>query len=169
LFTKISQLNKLFLTKKEGVKMKWTTSDLTQVLDNQEYIDTIIIPLCPVSFSKETIGLAEQREDLIILTSEIERTYKGRVVIAPEFTYLPKETNKLDRLNEWYQEFKESGMKHIFYLTCDYDWKQSNSEFEEILIWLPALNINSLDEATQRVIVDKQLSHLNALFSKRWG
>jgi len=142
--------------------MKWTTSDLEQVLAHQQYIDTIIVPLCPVSLHKDQISLAEQREDLIILTSEIERTYKGRVVIAPE-------NNKLDRLNEWHQEFIQSGMKHVIYLTCDYDWKQLNAEFNETLIWLPALNINNLDETTQRVIVDKQLTHLNALFSKIWG
>jgi len=149
--------------------MKWTTSDLQQVLEHQQYIDTVIVPLCPVSLSKENISLAEQREDLIILTSEIERTYKGRVVIAPEFTYLLGEEAKTNRLLQWNQEFKESGMKHIFFLTCDYDWKQLNSEMEESLIWLPALNINSLDETTQKVIVEKQLSHLNALFSKIWG
>lgn len=149
--------------------MKWTTSDLEQVLEHQKYIDTIIVPLCPVSLQKDLISLAEQREDLIILTSEIERTYKGRVVIAPEFTYLIGENNKLDRLNEWNKEFTQSGMKHIFYLTCDYEWKQVNAGFDESLIWLPALNINNLDETTQRVIVDKQLTHLNALFSKIWG
>ncbi|MEH6939457.1 DUF2487 family protein [Bacillus sp. JJ664] len=149
--------------------MKWTKSDLEQVLAHQQYIDTIIVPLCPVSLHKDQISLAEQREDLIILTSEIERTYKGRVVIAPEFTYLLGENNKLNRLNEWHQEFIQSGMKHVFYVTCDYDWKQLNAEFDETLIWLPALNINNLDETTQRVIVDKQLTHLNALFSKIWG
>lgn len=40
---------------------------------------------------------------------------------------------------------------------------------DQSLIWLPNLNINSLDESSQRVIVDKQLSHINALFSKIWG
>ncbi|WP_088069191.1 DUF2487 family protein [Gottfriedia luciferensis] len=149
--------------------MKWTTNELNQVIENLEYIDTIIVPLCPVSFKKEKIDLAEQREDLIILTSEIERTYKGRVVIAPEYTYLPEEINKIERLKTWYNEFKGSGLKHIFYLTCDFEWKQYENEMEESLIWLPTLNINSLDESSQRVIVEKQLSHVNALFSKRWG
>lgn len=149
--------------------MKWTTSDLEQVLEHIQYIDTIIVPLCPVSLTKDKISLAEQREDLIILTSELERTYKGRVVISPEFTYLPNEITKFERLKEWHKEFLESGMKHIFYITCDYEWKQSNTEVDESLVWLPALNINSLDESTQRVIVEKQLSHLNALFYKKWG
>ncbi|QKE71824.1 DUF2487 family protein [Arthrobacter citreus] len=149
--------------------MKWTTNELNQVLENLEYIDTIVIPLCPVSLKKENISLAEQREDIIILTSEIERTYKGRIVISPEFTYLPEESNKIDRLKAWYEGFKGEGIKHVFYLTCDFDWRQFESEMDESLIWLPTLNINSLDESSQRVIVDKQLSHINALFSKRWG
>ncbi|PFH82121.1 DUF2487 family protein [Bacillus sp. AFS088145] len=149
--------------------MKWTTNELNQVIEYLEYIDTIIIPLCPVSLKKENIGLAEQREDLIILTSELERTYKGRVVIAPEFTYLPEESNKISRLKAWNEEFKASGIKHVFYLTCDFDWRQLEAEMDESLIWLPNLNINSLDESSQRVIVDKQLSHINALFSKIWG
>lgn len=148
--------------------MRWTTNDLQQVLDNKEYIDTIIVPLCPVSLHPESINLADQREDLTIITSELERNFKGRIVIAPEFTYLQNDPSKFERLFAWNNEFISNGMKHIFYITCDYEWKQEKNELDESIIWIPDLTINSLDEASQKVVVNKQVSHLSAFFLKKW-
>jgi len=148
--------------------MIWIEKDLKQVIENKEYIDTVLVPLAPISFNEEDAKLANQVEDLGILLNELERQYKGRVLIAPSFTYLVSESNKVDRLNDWGNLFIENGMKNIFFITCDFEWKSVETDFKDNIMWIPSLDLASFDMTAQKSIVSKHIEHLIAVFSKKW-
>ena len=148
--------------------MIWIEKDLKQVIENKEFIDTVLVPLTPISFNEQDVKLANQVEDLGILLNELERQYRGRVIVTPPFSYLINESNKVERLNEWGNMFRENGMKNIFFVTCDFEWKGLETDFTDNIMWIPSLDLASFDMMTQKTIVSKHIEHLITIFSKKW-
>jgi hypothetical protein len=148
--------------------MIWIEKDLKQVIENKEFIDTVLVPLTPISFNEQDVKLANQVEDLGILLNELERQYRGRVIVTPPFSYLINESNKVERLNEWGNMFRENGMKNVFFVTCDFEWKGLETDFTDNIMWIPSLDLASFDMTTQKSIVSKHIEHLITVFSKKW-
>jgi hypothetical protein len=148
--------------------MIWIEKDLKQVIENKEFIDTVLVPLTPISFNEQDVKLANQVEDLGILLNELERQYRGRVIVTPPFSYLINESNKVERLNEWGNMFRENGMKNVFFVTCDFEWKGLKTDFTDNIMWIPSLDLASFDMMTQKTIVSKHIEHLITIFSKKW-
>ncbi|MBP0724203.1 DUF2487 family protein [Bacillus sp. RG28] len=148
--------------------MIWIEKDLKQVIENKEFIDTVLVPLTPISFNEHDVKLANQVEDLGILLNELERQYRGRVIVTPPFSYLIDESNKVNRLNEWGNMFRENGMKNIFFVTCDFEWEGLETDFTDNIMWIPSLDLASFDMTTQKTIVSKHIEHLITIFSKKW-
>ena len=72
----------------EGRHLKWIVKDVEQFEQAREYVDTGIIPLLSISAAKEMKTVVEQGEFIELLSMELEREYKGRVLLLPAFTYL---------------------------------------------------------------------------------
>ena len=68
--------------------MKWIVKDVEQFEQAREYVDTGVIPLLSISAAKEMKTVVEQGEFIELLSMELEREYKGRVLLLPAFTYL---------------------------------------------------------------------------------
>ena len=68
--------------------MKWIVKDVEQFEQAREYVDTGVIPLLSISAAKEMKMVVEQGEFIELLSTELEREYKGRVLLLPAFTYL---------------------------------------------------------------------------------
>lgn len=150
--------------------MKWVTKDIDMYLQAREYVDTAIIPLVPLSWSNDLKTTVVMGEFISIMANEIERQFKGRLVLFPPFTYRKLDSIDLhfERLSLWAAELTENGMKHIFYLTSDSDWKQVESQMGQTLVWLPTIPLEHVDEQYKRSLINDQMNQLMPIFINEW-
>ncbi|PTY87126.1 DUF2487 family protein, partial [Heyndrickxia sporothermodurans] len=118
--------------------MLWNSKDVKVYLKEQQFIDTAVVPLLPISFGHEMKQAASQGEFIDLLSMHLERQFKGRVLLFPAFTYLStlEKEQQMNMLQNWEVKLKETGFSHIFYLTSDSSW--SNQEKIKDIIWLPS-------------------------------
>lgn len=150
--------------------MKWIPQDIDMFVTAKEYVDTVVIPLYPISFGDDVKQLANMSEFINLLTIQLERQFKGRLLLLPGFTYFKKQENDkyLNDLLEWEEVLKQEDFKHIFYVTSDSDWKMKEQKLSGSLIWLPALPLEHMDEKQKKSIIDDQVKQLLNLFVQRW-
>lgn len=151
--------------------MKWETKDMNMYLQEKEYVDTAIIPLVPISTQTDVKSTVSMGEFIELLTFELERQFKGRMVLFPSFTYITSESDAelTTRLNEWSREFTESGMKHIFFLTSHSEWKNREASLEGTLMWIPTVPLGNMEERLKKEVVQDQIKQLTPLFAKKWS
>lgn len=77
--------------------MKWTAKDLDMYMQSKEYVDTVLIPLVPLSFKGQMKQSGSMNEFLTILSLEIEKQMKGRILLLPTFHYISDEMDKVER------------------------------------------------------------------------
>ena len=150
--------------------MKWNVNDIEMYMQSKEYVDTVIIPLIPVSWSKELKSSVAMGEFIFLISSELERQFKGRLVLTPSFTYLKQEdlTEKANRLVSWRDEIKEENIQNVFYLTSDSQWKEVEKDIGETLIWLPTLPLENMDEQYKSDMLSEQVKQLMPIFINKW-
>jgi len=151
--------------------MKWALKDFEIYLQEKDYIDTAIIPLIPVTLSHNIKMTVSMSEFIQIIAGEMERQFKGRVLLFPSFTYLSGESKDMRkmRLNEWTSEFLDNGMKHVFFITSDAEWKAIESELQGTLLLLPVVPLEHMDEKYKYQLVSDQISQLINTFVKKWS
>ncbi|KIL48052.1 YpiF family protein [Jeotgalibacillus campisalis] len=150
--------------------MLWNAKEISLYLKEKAYIDTIIVPLLPISFSDRTKQEAEQAEFITLLTNLLERQFKGRMLLVPPFTYLSEEDaqHRLEKLQKWIQEFESRQFDHVFCLTSDSGWKEFESDLDGKLIWMPSIPLEHMEEKYKRKIVDDQVNQLVKLIVQKW-
>jgi hypothetical protein len=150
--------------------MKWIQEDMDMFVKAKEYVDTVVIPLYPISFGDDVKQSANMTEFINLLTNQLERQFKGRLILLPGFTYFKNhEADKLvDDLLQWENTLKLEGFKHIFYVTSDSDWKMKEQKLTSSLIWLPALPLEHLEEKYRKTMIEDQVKQLLNLFVQRW-
>ncbi|WP_338470081.1 DUF2487 family protein [Niallia sp. XMNu-256] len=150
--------------------MKWTYEDMDMFIKAKEYIDTVVLPLCPISFEdnlEETVGMSEF---ISLLTVPLEKQFKGRLLLLPRFTYLKGIERDLpfDYLLKWESELLQAGFKHIFYLTGDNEWVSYENKLNGTLITIFETTIHSSDRKYQNIILEDKLKELKFQLAKRW-
>jgi hypothetical protein len=160
-----------YIKKEERMKMKWTVNDVEMYEKEKEYIDTAVVPLIPLTLSSGAKAVVSAGEFVQLLTNEIERQLKGRLFLLPPFTYFTTEQReeRIRRLIAWTNELKENGMRHVFYVTCDRDWKDAETELSGTLFSLPVIPFEHMDEAYKQQIVREQTSKLLSAFISQWS
>lgn len=150
--------------------MKWVPQDIEMYIKSKEYVDTAVISLYPISFGDEMKQSASMFEFLSLLTNQLERQFTGRLVLLPPFTYLKEGTleQSIVKLSEWESSLKESGFKHIFYLTSDSDWKSHESSLGGSVIWMPSIPLENMEDSQKISIVSSQVKQLLNLFTQKW-
>ncbi|MFD6207313.1 YpiF family protein [Peribacillus sp. NPDC060253] len=148
--------------------MKWTAKDLDMYIQSKEYVDTVLIPLVPISFGGQMKQTGSMNEFLTILSLEIEKQMKGRILLMPTFHYLHDEMDKIERLKGWANEVKENDFKHIFFLTSDFEWKKEEQELENHLVWIPAILLDSLENDQAREMINQQVLQILDIFTYNW-
>lgn len=166
-------MQEVFLIKKqEGYCVKWNPQDVEIFQKAKEYVDTAVIPLLPVTFSGGEMGqTAGMSEFSTLLTGQLERQFKGRIFLFPGYAYL-KEVDAeklLENLIAWESALLENGFKHVFYLTSDYFWKSMESRLNGSLIWLPAIPMETMQEAQKVSVVESQVKQLLMMFTEKWN
>ncbi|HWO95118.1 MAG TPA: YpiF family protein [Bacillus sp. (in: firmicutes)] len=150
--------------------MKWMTKDVDMFLKEKDYVDTALIPMIPFNFKENTKSAAAMAEYTSSLTGEMERQFKGRLMLLSPFTYL-QSTDIQDYKSEvvkWTGHLREQGFKHVFLMTSDSEWRKVEEELQSTLLWLPALPLENLDEEYKRQIVQEQVKQLIPLFIEKW-
>ncbi|MGG4267352.1 YpiF family protein [Peribacillus simplex] len=148
--------------------MKWTAKDIDMYMQSKEYVDTVLIPLVPLSFGRQMKQTGSMNEFLTILSLEIEKQMKGRILLLPTFHYLSDEMDKAERLNRWANEVKAKDFKHIFFLTSDFEWKKEEKELENNLVWIPAIPLESLETEQAREMINQQVIQILDIFTYNW-
>lgn len=149
--------------------MKWIVKDVEQFEQAREYVDTGIIPLLSISAAKEMKMVVEQGEFIEALSMELEREYKGRVLLLPAFTYLVEsQKNEKDRLQEWTDHLKRQGFKHIAYVTSDFSWKEDMRDVQGDLFWLPSLSLEKFSDQAKREVIRAHIKNIMEMLEERW-
>ncbi|CAK6475521.1 YpiF family protein [Peribacillus castrilensis] len=148
--------------------MKWTAKDLDMYMQSKEYVDTVLIPLVPLSFKGQMKQTGSMNEFLTILSLEIEKQMKGRILLLPTFHYLSDEMDKVERLKRWANEVKENNFEHVFFLTSDFEWKKEERELENNLVWIPAIPLEGLEIDQAREMINQQVLQILDIFSYNW-
>lgn len=96
--------------------MKWHTQDIQLFLKERDYIDTVILPLYPVSFADDIKQTVAMTEFINLLSGQLEKQFKGRILMLPGMSYLKtiSEEKRLADLIEWEKELISQDFKHIF-------------------------------------------------------
>ncbi|KXY31822.1 YpiF family protein [Bacillus mycoides] len=149
--------------------MKWIVKDVEQFEQAREYVDTGIIPLLSISAAKEMKMVVEQGEFIEALSMELEREYKGRVLLLPAFTYLVEsQKNEKDRLQEWTDHLKRQGFKHIAYVTSDFSWKEDIRDVQGDLFWFPSLSLEQFSDQAKREVIRAHIKNIMEMLEERW-
>lgn len=150
--------------------MKWNPQDVEVYLQSKEYVDTAVIPLLPVAFDSEMGQAAAMSEFITLITGQLERQFKGRILLLPGFSYLKimEEEHTVSHLLDWETQLKSNGFKHIFYLTSDVFWKPFDGRLSGSLIWIPSIPLETMQESMKISVVESQVKQMINLFTKEW-
>ncbi|HFK1706962.1 TPA: YpiF family protein [Bacillus mycoides] len=148
--------------------MKWIVKDVEQFEQAREYVDTGIIPLLSISAAKGMKMVVEQGEFIEALSMELEREYKGRVLLLPAFTYLVEsQKNEKDRLQEWTDHLQRQGFKHIAYVTSDFSWKEDMRDVQGDLFWFPSLSLDQFSDQAKREVIRAHIKNIMEMLEER--
>jgi hypothetical protein len=151
--------------------MKWIPEDMDMFVKAREYVDTVVIPLYPISFRDDIKQSANMTEFINLVTTQLEKQFKGRLVLLPGYTYLKKqelENQIVTDLLQWEDTLKLEQFKHIFYVTSDSDWVGREQLVSGSIIWLPTLPLDIMEENNKKSMIEDQVKQLLNLFVKRW-
>ncbi|MEK4200503.1 YpiF family protein [Cytobacillus sp. FSL K6-0265] len=150
--------------------MKWHTQDIQLFLKERDYIDTVILPLYPVSFADDIQQTVAMTEFINLLSGQLEKQFKGRILMLPGMSYLKiiSEEKRLADLIEWEKELISQDFKHIFYITSDSDWKTVEEQLDGGLIWMPSIPLDNMDDQYKLSILEDQVKQLLNVFVKKW-
>ncbi|HHY73182.1 MAG TPA: DUF2487 family protein [Bacillus bacterium] len=150
--------------------MKWISTDIEMYMKAKEYVDTVVVPLVPISLQGEISTICEMGEFITILSAELEREYKGRMVLLPAFTYLKNEetTALIERINLWNRTLVDSGVKHVILLTSDPDWKLNEKDVQATLLWVPSISFHDVDKKYIEQMLKSQLKPIQTIVMNLW-
>ncbi|KGX84087.1 YpiF family protein [Pontibacillus marinus] len=153
--------------------MKWSYNDMEMYVQAKEYVDTFLVPFVPFSFSRndeDTKRLALHAELMDIFVNEIEKQYKGRIVLAPSYSYLldGDYNEEIPKLNGYVEHAKDNGFKHILFLTFDKKWKKRDSKLHGNLIWVSAGQTHDLQSEEAQNMIRTQIDQVMELITTYW-
>ncbi|MBD8014049.1 YpiF family protein [Microbacterium sp. APC 3898] len=147
--------------------MHFFGKEIDQYLNQQDYVDTAVIPLLPLDMSaagmKSSAGASEYLQSL---TALLEKQFKGRILLLPPISYA-KIANRQRIAEELTEELKQTKFKHVFYLTTDAEWRTIDSL--KNVLWLPAIPIEDMDQSFKKSVMEDQLRQVLPLFMKEWS
>ncbi|WP_347862887.1 DUF2487 family protein [Salimicrobium sp. PL1-032A] len=145
--------------------------DLEQFVGEKEYIDTLFIPVIPVSTSSDekTVSSGFQLELNELFSRIIEEQFKGRIVLAPSFYYMEgHQGTEKDRLNQWIDAFSNHGFKHVFLFSFDRGWRKVETELNGELLWFPGLRSGDLQSTETQSFVKEQAKEIIEIIKESW-
>ncbi|WP_163537649.1 DUF2487 family protein [Gracilibacillus sp. YIM 98692] len=152
--------------------MKWEKEAVKVYEEAKEYVDTLCVPLSPISLKNAEIAsrLANQNKSIHILANELERQYMGRIFLSPGYIYSQSSNfeEEVSKLNQWVKAIYQKEFPHIFYLTYDVKWKKVESYLDGTLIWIPASKIEDYQSRQAKEEIQNQMHQISELIRTFW-
>lgn len=148
--------------------MKWVAKDMDLYHEAKEYVDTVLVPLIPVTFGNQMKQLSSAGEFITILSFEIERNFKGRIFLSPSVHYLKENKDKISTLQNWEHELLNNGFSHIVYLTSDINWKKDEMALEGLLLWIPSISLELLEMEQAKEVMRQQTQQIIDILREKW-
>ena len=148
--------------------MKYQSIDTELFINSREYIDTVIIPLNPVTFDDGFGQTVSSYEFMTLLTYELEKELKGRLFLAQSLPYIKSSTveEKLQLLSIWLDYYKGEGFTHIQFLTTDSKWTTIGQG--EHVVWIPAIPIDKMPPEAVKSVISEQTKQLAGILTESW-
>ncbi|WP_414049689.1 DUF2487 family protein [Macrococcus animalis] len=93
--------------------MLFNHQDLKTLQDQLEYIDTAIVPVIPVDYSKHLMDIADNYEMIQYVTMGVEQQFKGRLLVLPPLQVID-DTMIIDTVESQLMTF---GFKNLVFVT----------------------------------------------------
>ena len=150
--------------------MKWRPKDIEMYINSKEYVDTVLLPLTGVEFGGGILQSASMNDFLMILTNEIEKQFKGRVLLLPPITYSCGWSREEKRLmiEKWKGTLEKEEFRHLFFITSDAEWKALDSLLGDSLLWVPALPLEHMDAKHKGPLMEDQVSQVLKKIVENW-
>ncbi|MGM9928159.1 MAG: YpiF family protein [Bacillus sp. (in: firmicutes)] len=150
--------------------MKWIPKDLEMYNQAKEYVDTLIIPLHGITFNGGMNQSASNVEFISVISQQIEKQFKGRVLLLPAVNYYHgwAEEEKKEMILRWEGIVDKDKFPHVFFLTSDVFWKESEVVFDESLIWIPSIPLESLEDKYKKSVVEKETKNILDIIIRKW-
>ncbi|MBM7713625.1 YpiF family protein [Siminovitchia sp. FSL H7-0308] len=150
--------------------MEWKAKDIEVYLKEKSYIDTVIVPLIPISFGSHMKQIAEKGEFTHLLSQHLERQFKGRALALPPFTYLSEmaDNEKVSSIQKWVEHMKEHEVKYVFLLTSDESWRSMAEQLSASLLFAASVPLEHLDEQYKHSIMETQVKQLMNEIVQGW-
>lgn len=152
--------------------MKWNKKDISQYKEVKEYVDTLILPLLPITLdtNKDAEKFAWQGELIDLFSAELERNFTGRIFLMPSYQYInaSDREKEIERINYWVQDAKTNPFQHIFFLTLDHHWKKYETNLDGTLLWFPAMASGDPTSKEFQTVIKDQVNQLSELIRSYW-
>jgi hypothetical protein len=147
--------------------MNWTSNDMNTYLSQQDYIDTLVVPLVKVETKKDNMKTSASSTEFVMhLASLIETQFKGRMMFTPPFAYTTA-TDLQQMAETTLREFSDTTFKHVFYLTTDHAWMSMALPGQ--VIWLPSIPLENMDASLRQSILEDQLRQALPIITEQWS
>lgn len=93
--------------------MLFNHQDLKTLQDQLEYIDTAIVPIIPVDYSKYLMEIADHYEMIQYVTMGVEQQFKGRLLVLPPIQV----TDEMTMIDTVESQLMTFGFKNIVFVT----------------------------------------------------
>ncbi|WP_059105124.1 YpiF family protein [Shouchella shacheensis] len=150
--------------------MRFKAKDMDTYLQAVDYVDTALVPLVQATWLKEPKTAAQTGEFALLLAEELERQFRGRVMLLSPFSYTSSETieERVLRLTHWYEELAVS-FKHVVLLTSDGTWKPEEGQLDNMrLLFVPSVPLEFVEPANRRELLNGQLKQLMPVLTDAW-
>ena len=148
--------------------MKWNVKDVELYEQAKEYVDTVLIPLIPITFDDQMKQLTSSGNFLSILSMEIEKKFKGRIFLTPTFYYFNGDKKKVDSLQNWIIELKHAKFKHIYFISTDESWEREEKNVTGSFLLIPSISIEHLEMEQAHQVIKQQSQIIIDNLSNKW-
>ncbi len=131
--------------------MLFNHQDLKTLQDQLEYIDTAIIPVVPVDYSKHLMDIADHYEMIQYVTMGVEQQFKGRLLVVPPIQLID-DIKILDTIESQLQTF---GFKNLVFVIP----QKFNLEKENVYK-INILPLETLDHEMKQEFVQENIKSL---------
>lgn len=151
--------------------LQWNAKDAAIFFQEKDYIDTLIIPLVPISFDNRGKEAANDCEFVELVSNHIEKQFKGRVLQMPQLPYFLEDSqnDKEKFISNWIQRMNEGLFKFIFLITNDADICQISFDSKVTCIWVPSIPLVHLEESYKYSIIENQVNQILNIFVNKWN
>lgn len=156
--------------KRREFQMKWIPKDIQTFIEAREYVDTVLVPLYGISFAEGISKSAASTEFISIISQQVERQFKGRVLMLPGVTYCKDwtEEEKMKFILQWKSTLETEKFPFIFFLTVDEYWKLYTDQLGNSLILTPFIPLEDLEERYKKTVVEEEVSNILNKIIHKW-